>query len=116
MVLHYSIIFDLKKNFLFPNIIIIVIIIIIKISSLYPDFHILSLSVIIFKFQIDVEDLAKIPIHLIAKLVQFDLNEALLKHLLSGLSLLHTLYDIAPRFPKLEQVGICLILYLYFPN
>lgn len=60
--------------------------------------------VVIQTFQIDVEDLAKIPIHLMARLVQYNPHEMLFRYVLSGISLLRNLYEIAPQHSKLEQV------------
>lgn len=68
-------------------------------------------------FQIDMEKLAGfLPLHLIAVLMSSDRDEALFRYLLSGIRLLHSLCDLAPRHVKLEQVRIkinvkfCLIL------
>jgi hypothetical protein len=56
-------------------------------------------------FQIDMEKLARfLPLHLIAVLMSSDTDEALFKYLLSGIRLLHSLCDLAPRHVKLEQV------------
>lgn len=54
--------------------------------------------------QIDIEDLAKLPLHLMAKLVQSNLDEDLLKYALFGIRLLRNLYDTTPRHSKLEQI------------
>lgn len=57
-------------------------------------------------FQIDVEKLAGLlPLHLIAVLMSSDRDEALLRYLLCGIRLLHSLCDLAPRHAKLEQVA-----------
>ena len=57
-------------------------------------------------FQIDVEKLAGLlPLHLIAVLMSSDRDEALLRYLLCGIRLLHSLCELAPRHAKLEQVG-----------
>lgn len=56
-------------------------------------------------FQIDVEKLAGfLPLHLIAVVMSSDRDETMFKHLLSGIRLLHSLSDLAPRHSKLEQV------------
>ncbi|XP_028052139.1 nodulin homeobox-like isoform X1 [Camellia sinensis] len=56
-------------------------------------------------FQIDVEKLARfLPMHLMAKLMSSERDEALFKYLLCGIRLLHSLLDIAPRHSKLEQI------------
>lgn len=72
-------------------------------------------------FQIDMEKLAGfLPLHLIAVLMSSDRDEALFRYLLSGIRLLHSLCDLAPRHVKLEQVRIkipakfCLILFLLY--
>lgn len=55
--------------------------------------------------QIDVEKLARyLPLHLIAVIMDKEQDEALFQYLLSGLCLLHSLCDLAPRHPKIEQV------------
>lgn len=55
--------------------------------------------------QIDVEILARyLPWHLIAKILTFKQDEEHFRYVLSGLRLLHALCDLAPRYPKLEQV------------
>ncbi|KAK9006103.1 hypothetical protein V6N11_035151 [Hibiscus sabdariffa] len=55
--------------------------------------------------KIDVEKLAGfLPLHLIAVLVSSDRDEALLRYLLCGIRLLHSLCELAPRNTKLEQV------------
>ncbi|KAJ6390544.1 hypothetical protein OIU77_024703 [Salix suchowensis] len=55
--------------------------------------------------KIDVEKLAGfLPLHLIAVLMSSDRDESLLRYLLCGIRLLHSLCDLAPRNSKLEQV------------
>ncbi|XP_031100521.1 nodulin homeobox isoform X2 [Ipomoea triloba] len=55
--------------------------------------------------QVDLEKLARhLSLHLIAVIMARETNEALLKYLLSGFQLLHSLGDIASRHPKLEQI------------
>ncbi|WOG83741.1 hypothetical protein DCAR_0102919 [Daucus carota subsp. sativus] len=54
--------------------------------------------------QIDVEVVARIPAHILARLVQSELDEELLKYVLAGIRLLHSLYDAALRHHKLEQI------------
>ncbi|KAK1385235.1 Nodulin homeobox [Heracleum sosnowskyi] len=54
--------------------------------------------------QIDFDSLAKVPIHLLARILQSKLDEDLLKYVLIGIRLLHNLYDAAPRHHKLEQI------------
>ncbi|KAL8236255.1 hypothetical protein R6Q59_017336 [Mikania micrantha] len=55
--------------------------------------------------QMNLETLARyLPWHLIAKLLQSKRDEELFRYLLGGVRLLHTLYDLAPRNSKLEQV------------
>ncbi|XP_065861249.1 nodulin homeobox isoform X3 [Euphorbia lathyris] len=55
--------------------------------------------------KIDVEKLAGfLPLHLIAVLVSSDKDEALLRYLICGIRLLHSLCDLAPRHAKLEQI------------
>ncbi|XP_010522671.1 PREDICTED: nodulin homeobox [Tarenaya hassleriana] len=55
--------------------------------------------------KVDVEKIAGLlPLHLIAVLVSSDRDGETLRYLLSGIRLLHTLCDLAPRFTKLEQV------------
>ncbi|XWS51727.1 hypothetical protein CRYUN_Cryun11dG0008200 [Craigia yunnanensis] len=55
--------------------------------------------------QIDVEKLAGfLPLHLIAVLLSSDRDEALLRYLLCGIRLLHSLCELAPRHTKLEQI------------
>nr|WDA42952.1 nodulin homeobox [Fagopyrum tataricum] len=55
--------------------------------------------------QIDVEKLAKLlPLHLIAVVLSSQRDEVLLSYLLRGLRLLHSLCEIASRFPKIEQI------------
>ncbi|KAK8644053.1 hypothetical protein V6N13_013326 [Hibiscus sabdariffa] len=57
------------------------------------------------EIKIDVEKLAGfLPLHLIAVLVSSDRDEALLRYLLCGIRLLHSLCELAPRHTKLEQV------------
>lgn len=56
-------------------------------------------------FQIDIEELAKLPIHLMAKLVQSELDEEILRYALFGIRLIRNLYDATPRHIKLEQVS-----------
>ncbi|KAK6229886.1 hypothetical protein SCA6_018837, partial [Theobroma cacao] len=54
--------------------------------------------------KIDVEKLAGcLPLHLIAVLMSSDRDEALLRYLLCGIRLLHSLCELAPRHTKLEQ-------------
>ncbi|KAL8143114.1 LOW QUALITY PROTEIN: hypothetical protein V2J09_016146 [Rumex salicifolius] len=55
--------------------------------------------------QIDVEKLAKLlPLHLIAVVLSSQRDEVLLSYLLRGLRLLHSICEIASRFPKIEQI------------
>ncbi|XP_015575672.1 nodulin homeobox isoform X2 [Ricinus communis] len=55
--------------------------------------------------KIDVEKLAGfLPLHLIAVLMSSDKDESLLRYLLCGIRLLHSLCDLAPRHTKLEQI------------
>ncbi|XP_011033643.1 PREDICTED: uncharacterized protein LOC105132061 isoform X1 [Populus euphratica] len=55
--------------------------------------------------KIDVEKLAGfLPLHLIAVLMSSDRDESLLRYLLCGIRLLHSLCDLGPRNSKLEQV------------
>nr|XP_011459788.1 PREDICTED: uncharacterized protein LOC105350094 [Fragaria vesca subsp. vesca] len=55
--------------------------------------------------KIDVEKLASfLPLHLIAVLMSSEQDEALFRYLLCGIRLLHSLCDLAPRNPKLEQI------------
>ncbi|XP_022735158.1 nodulin homeobox-like isoform X3 [Durio zibethinus] len=55
--------------------------------------------------QIDVEKLAGfLPLHLIAVLMSSDRDESLLRYLLCGIRLLHSLCELAPRHTKLEQI------------
>lgn len=57
--------------------------------------------------QIDMDKLAgSLPLHLTAVLISSDRNEAVFKYLLCGIRLLHSLCDLAPRLPKLDQVNI----------
>lgn len=46
-----------------------------------------------------------LPLHLIAVLMSPDRDESLLRYLLCGIRLLHSLCDLAPRHSKLEQVA-----------
>ncbi|XVE80563.1 hypothetical protein DITRI_Ditri14bG0150200 [Diplodiscus trichospermus] len=55
--------------------------------------------------KIDVEKLAGcLPLHLVAVLLSSDRDEALLRYLLCGIRLLHSLCELAPRHTKLEQI------------
>ncbi|XP_050237431.1 nodulin homeobox-like isoform X1 [Mercurialis annua] len=55
--------------------------------------------------RIDVEKLAELlPLHLIAVLISSEKDESLLRYLLFGIRLLHSLFDLAPRHAKLEQI------------
>ncbi|XP_010326616.1 nodulin homeobox isoform X3 [Solanum lycopersicum] len=55
--------------------------------------------------QIDVERLARyLALHLIAVILGSEGNAGLLKYLLSGFQLLHSLGDLASRHPKIEQI------------
>ncbi|KAA8549222.1 hypothetical protein F0562_000906 [Nyssa sinensis] len=55
--------------------------------------------------QIDVEKLSRyLPLHLISKLLSSERDEVLFRYLLCGFRLLHSLCDLAPRHPKLEQI------------
>ncbi|GMY16535.1 nodulin homeobox-like isoform X2 [Fagus crenata] len=55
--------------------------------------------------KIDMEKLVGfLPLHLIAVLMTSDKDEALFRYLLSGIRLLHSLCDLAPRHAKLEQI------------
>lgn len=55
--------------------------------------------------QIDVEKLARyLALHLIAVILASEANAGLLKYLLSGFQLLHSLSDLASRNPKIEQI------------
>lgn len=55
--------------------------------------------------QVDMEKLAgSLALHLTAMLISSDRNEKVFKYLLCGIRLLHSLCDLAPRHPKLEQV------------
>ncbi|KAG6645122.1 hypothetical protein I3843_08G097700 [Carya illinoinensis] len=55
--------------------------------------------------KIDMEKLAGfLPLHLIAVLMSADRDEALFRYLLSGIRLLYSLCDLAPRHSKLEQI------------
>ncbi|XP_071923799.1 nodulin homeobox-like isoform X3 [Coffea arabica] len=61
----------------------------------------------ILLLQIDVDRLARhLPLHLIAALVNWRPDEALFEYLLSGFRLLHSLCDLAPRPPKIEQIFV----------
>ncbi|KAK4355726.1 hypothetical protein RND71_024697 [Anisodus tanguticus] len=54
---------------------------------------------------IDVEKLARyLALHLIAVILASEANAGLLKYLLSGFQLLHSLSDLASRHPKIEQI------------
>ncbi|XP_052211563.1 nodulin homeobox isoform X2 [Diospyros lotus] len=54
---------------------------------------------------IEVEKFARyLPLHLVAKVMLSERDEALFKYLLCGVRLLHSLCDLAPRHPKLEQI------------
>ncbi|KAK6940895.1 hypothetical protein RJ641_030426, partial [Dillenia turbinata] len=55
--------------------------------------------------QFDIEKYAGLlPLHLIAVLMSSDRDEASFRYLLCGLRLMHSLYDLASRNPKIEQV------------
>ncbi|XP_058200229.1 nodulin homeobox [Rhododendron vialii] len=55
--------------------------------------------------QFDVEKIARcLPLHLIAKVMLSARDEASYKYLLCGIRLVHSLCDLAPRYPKLEQI------------
>ncbi|MCD9559496.1 hypothetical protein HAX54_017457 [Datura stramonium] len=55
--------------------------------------------------QIDVEKLSRyLALHLIAVILASEANAGLLKYLLSGFQLLHSLSDLASRHPKIEQI------------
>ncbi|XP_057985605.1 nodulin homeobox-like [Hevea brasiliensis] len=57
------------------------------------------------QLKIDVEKLAGfLPLHLIAVLLASDKDEPLLRYLLCGIRLLHSLCDLASRHTKLEQI------------
>ena len=61
-------------------------------------------------FQIDMEKLAGfLSLHLMAVLMSSDKDETLFRYLLSGIRLLHSLCDLAPRHAKLEQVPILIL-------
>lgn len=47
-----------------------------------------------------------LPLHLIAVLISSDRDEAMMKYVLCGIRLLHTLCDLSPRHSKLEQVTV----------
>ncbi|XP_047325625.1 nodulin homeobox [Impatiens glandulifera] len=54
---------------------------------------------------IDLDKLARyLPSHLMAKLMLSKRDDKLFRYLLCGLRLLHSLCDLAPRHPKLEQI------------
>lgn len=58
-------------------------------------------------FQFDMEKIARcLPLHLIAKAMLSERDEASYKYLLCGIRLLHSLCDLAPGHPKLEQVSM----------
>ena len=66
-------------------------------------------------FQIDMEKLAGfLPLHLMAVLMSSDKDETLFRYLLSGIRLLHSLCDLAPRHAKLEQVPILILAEDFF--
>lgn len=54
-----------------------------------------------------------LPLHLIAVLVSSDRDEALLRYLLCGIRILHSLCELAPRHTKLEQVALILHIWLF---
>ncbi|KAM3735409.1 hypothetical protein ACB098_10G086100 [Castanea mollissima] len=55
--------------------------------------------------KIDMEKLAEfLPLHLMAVLMSSDKDETMFRYLLSGIRLLHSLCDLAPRHAKLEQI------------
>lgn len=55
--------------------------------------------------KIDVEKLARfLPLHLIAMLLSSERDEALLRYLLCGVQLLHSLCDLGSRHTRLEQI------------
>lgn len=75
--------------------------------NLVVSSQLLSCVINCIVFQIDVEKLAGfLPLHLIAVLVSSDKDEAMLRYLLCGIRLLHSLCDLAHRHAKLEQVAI----------
>ncbi|GMH31007.1 hypothetical protein Nepgr_032850 [Nepenthes gracilis] len=56
-------------------------------------------------YQVNTEKLVRfLPSHLIAVTLSSQRDEASLKYILCGLRLLHSLCEIAPRHPKLEQI------------
>ena len=66
-------------------------------------------------FQIDMEKLAAfLPLHFMAVLMSSDKDETLFRYLLSGIRLLHSLCDLAPRHAKLEQVPILILAKDFF--
>lgn len=66
-------------------------------------------------FQINMEKLAGfLPLHLMAVLMSSDKDETLFRYLLSGIRLLHSLCDLAPRHAKLEQVPILILAKDFF--
>ncbi|KAJ1379416.1 nodulin homeobox [Sesbania bispinosa] len=55
--------------------------------------------------KIDMDKLAgSLPLHLTAVLISSDRDEAMFRYLLCGIRLLHSLCDLAPRLPKLDQI------------
>ncbi|XP_057449111.1 nodulin homeobox-like [Lotus japonicus] len=55
--------------------------------------------------KIDMDKLAgSLPLHLTAAIISSDRNEALFRYLLRGIRLLHSLCDLSPRLPKLDQI------------
>ncbi|KAI9081833.1 hypothetical protein K1719_036095 [Acacia pycnantha] len=55
--------------------------------------------------KVDMEKLAgSLPLHLTAVLISSNRDEKMFKYLLCGLRLLHSLFDLAPRHSKLEQI------------
>lgn len=86
-------------------------------SICFPVFTLLLMCQILnyVLFQIDMEKLAGfLPLHLIAVLMSADRDEALFRYLLSGIRLLYSLCDLAPRHSKLEQVLVVVINKLLF--
>ena len=66
-------------------------------------------------FQIDMEKLAGfLSLHLMAVLMSSDKDETLFRYLLSGIRLLHSLCDLAPRHAKLEQVPILILVFVSY--
>lgn len=56
--------------------------------------------------QIDMDKLSKsLPLHLTRILIFSRRDEAVFKHVLRGVRLLHSLCDLAPRIPKFDQVS-----------